>query len=178
MALPPPRNSLSKGPPPRPSIRREQPVPEDAEAFIEQVTKQHSEVGFAHPELFKVESDEENLKRVYTTKILAPVYKPRGRAPSILTLVDKNVASKLFCEIEDSNVTPEEKDFLFEAAKRHNVFNYESIADYYANATPEMQRLMEKSALVIIDFEDALKLGFVSYTKEIAKLYEREHEGA
>ena len=35
------------------------------------------------------------------------------------------------------------KAFLLAAAHRHTVFNYENIAEYYANASPEMQRLMD-----------------------------------
>lgn len=74
---------------------------------------------------------------------------------------------RIINEINNSNVPEDEKRFLTEAAKRHTVFNYESIADYYAHATPEMQLLMERSALVIIDFEKAIQLGYVKLCDEI-----------
>lgn len=61
--------------------------------------------------------------------------------------------------------------FLIDAARRHNVFNYERIADYYAHATPEMQQLMERSALVIIDFEKAIEYGYVKLCNEIKTQY-------
>lgn len=64
--------------------------------------------------------------------------------------------------------------FLKLAASRHIVFNYENIADYYAIATKEMQELMEKSALVIIDFDKALEEGFVVLNDKMRKLYEQE----
>jgi hypothetical protein len=64
-----------------------------------------------------------------------------------------------------------EKQFLIEAAKRHTVFNYRNIAEYYANASEEMQRLMEKSALVIIDFDDAIANGYVKMSKAMEKLF-------
>ena len=68
-----------------------------------------------------------------------------------------------------------EKEFLIEAAKRHSVFNYEKIADYYAHSNPEMQQLMEKSALIIIDFEKAIQLGYVKLCEEIKSQYLEEY---
>ena len=50
------------------------------------------------------------------------------------------------------------------------MFNYAKIADYYAHATPEVQNLMEKSALVIIDFNDAIMNGYVELSKEISQI--------
>ena len=40
-------------------------------------------------------------------------------------------------------------------------------ADYYAHATPEMQKLMENSALVIIDINDAIANGYVNFSNLI-----------
>jgi hypothetical protein len=107
----------------------------------------------------------------YTQGIKTPIYEPKNKQPNILILVDKFKASNLIWEIEKSNVTPEEKVFLIEAAKRHNVFNYSLIADYYAHASEEMQKLMEKSALVIIDFNKAIENGYVKLTQDIAEQY-------
>ena len=78
-------------------------------------------------------------------------------------------------EIDNSNLPIEEKNFLMDAARRHNVFNYEKIADYYAHASPEMQNLMERSALVIIDFEKAIQLGYVKLCDEIRNQYLEEY---
>ena len=44
---------------------------------------------------------------------------------------------------------------------------YRHIAEYYAQATPQMQRLMERSALVIIDMDDAIANGFVKLQGEM-----------
>lgn len=114
-------------------------------------------------------------EKAYTSKIKAPIYEPKNKKPHILELVNTYKTSKLIHEINQSSVSEEEKNFLIEAAKRHNVFNYELIADYYPHASPEMQRLMEKSALVIIDFEDAIRNGYVKFSKEIADIYVEEH---
>lgn len=117
--------------------------------------------------------DQENNK--YSTKIEAPIYEPKNAKPHIFELYDKDKSQRLIKEIENSNIPNEEKTFLIEAAKRHIVFNYEKIADYYAHSNKEMQNLMEKSALVIIDFEKAIQLGYVRLCDEIRNQYMEEY---
>ena len=65
----------------------------------------------------------------------------------------------------------DEKKFLLYAAGRHTVFNYEKIADYYAHATPEMQKFMERSALVVIDFNKAYSFGYIELAQDMANQY-------
>lgn len=115
--------------------------------------------------------DESQDEGQYTNKIKAPIYEPTGKKPHILELVDTAKAKQLIREIEESSLPKEEKDFLIEAAKRHNVFNYEKIAEYYAHSSKELQELMEKSALVIIDFGKAIELGYVRLCEEIRNQY-------
>ena len=77
------------------------------------------------------------------------------------------------------HIPQEDKDFLKMGAVRHLVFNYENIADYYANSPKEVQRLMEKSALVVIDFEQAITQGYVKLCESIKRQYlieNPEHE--
>lgn len=105
----------------------------------------------------------------YTTKVETPVYEPKNRQPHILELVDREKTKRLIREIERSNLSDEEKAFLIEAAHRHSVFNYSKIADYYAHASKEMQELMEKSALVIIDYDKSIEYGFTKLTDELYK---------
>jgi hypothetical protein len=107
----------------------------------------------------------------YSSKIQAPVYEPKGKKPHIFELCDKSKSLALINEIENSSLSCEEKNFLIDAARRHNVFNYEKIADYYAHSSKEMQELMEKSVLVIIDFEKAIEFGFVKICENIRKQY-------
>ena len=73
-------------------------------------------------------------------------------------------------------MTEEVRDFLQYAATRHVVFNYQNIAEFYAHADKETQELMERSALVIIDFDKAIENGFVEMSKDISKLYEIDHD--
>jgi hypothetical protein len=123
--------------------------------------------------LFGLEENQEEKK--YTSKIEAPIYEPKNVKPHILELCNKEKTHRLLREIDLSNLPIEEKTFLMDAARRHNVFNYEKIADYYSHSTPEMQRLMERSALVIIDFEKAIELGYVTLCDEIRNQYLEEY---
>jgi hypothetical protein len=111
------------------------------------------------------------LDKKYTSKIETPIYQPSLQKPSIFKLYDNTKTKELIKEIKKSSVTDDEKNFLTEAAKRHTVFNYKLIADYYASSNKEMQDLMEKSALVIIDFNKAIEYGYVKLAEEIAEQY-------
>jgi len=125
--------------------------------------------------LFGAEFTPDQEGQKYSSKIEAPVYIPRGIKPYIGELCDKSKTERLIREINESDLPLDEKKFLIDAAGRHSVFNYEKIADYYANATPEMQQLMERSALVIIDFEKAIEYGFVKLCKDIRNQYLEEY---
>jgi len=118
---------------------------------------------------------EDEAEQKYSSKIEAPIYEPKNVKPHLLTLCDDYKTKALIREIEESTLPPEEKDFLNIAAQRHSVFHYERIADYYAHSTPEMQRLMEKSALVIIDFNAAIENGFVRLCDEIRGQFLEEY---
>lgn len=112
----------------------------------------------------------------YTTKTLIPHYAPSVEKPPIEGLVDTEKYSKLIYEINHSTVSEAEKKFLRLAAARHIAFNYNYIADYYAHATPEMQELMEQSALVMLDIDDAIANGYVKLSKDIRKILEQSGE--
>lgn len=117
----------------------------------------------------ELEPDHDDSK--YSSKIEAPVYEPKNKKPHLLELVDIAKSNSLIREVLASDIPQDVKEFLIEAAKRHSVFNYEKIADYYAHATPEVQHLMEKSALVIIDFGKAIENGYVRLCDEIRSQY-------
>ena len=72
-------------------------------------------------------------------------------------------------EIEKADIEEYEKRFLIEAAHRHSGFNYALIANYYAHASKTMQDLMEKSALVIIDYDKSIEYGFTKLQEEVKK---------
>lgn len=122
------------------------------------------------------EEFEKKEESQYTSKINLPTYTPKNKQPHLLELLDNTKTKRLIIEIESSNVSEDEKKFLIEAAKRHNIFHYEKIADYYANTSPEMQKLMERSALVIIDFNKAYSNGYIQLAQDLANQY-FEHYG-
>lgn len=117
------------------------------------------------------EKDEENQ---YTTAINIPQYEITGDCPAIDELFDDEKTNELIAEIEQANVTDEQKEFLLKAARRHTAFNYANIAEYYAHADEEMQRLMEKSALVIIDYKDAIRNGYVNLSAALLKMLDED----
>lgn|SRR5690625_254731 len=119
--------------------------------------------------LFEIKEDK-IMDNKYTKKVNIPQYLPKNVKPNIMELCNDTKTVKLINEIKNSNVTDEEKEFLIKAARRHQVFNYSKIADYYAHSNKEMQELMEKSALVIIDINDAIANGYVKLSKNIEKI--------
>lgn len=120
-------------------------------------------------DLFGIEQDVEVDKK-YTTKVQIPQYLPKNEKPSIHSLVDDRKYRELLNQIYNSSLPEEEKEFLRMAATRHIVFNYSKIADYYAHSNKEMQKLMENSALVIIDIDDAIANGYVKLSESIKKI--------
>lgn len=110
----------------------------------------------------------------YTSKIDIPIYEPSGMDPNLETVIDLSKYEELLRDIENSGVKEKEKEFLRLAAARHIVFDYELIGDYYASAGEEMQSLMEKSALVIIDFGKAIENGFVRMSERLLDINKKE----
>ena len=124
-------------------------------------------------ELIDTSEEEDN----YSRKIEVPIYEPTGEDVQLNECRDKTKYDELIAEIDkDATLTSEERTFLKDAAARHIVFNYARIADYYANARPSVQRLMEKSALVIIDFDKAMENGFITMAHKIADIYSNDYD--
>ena len=121
----------------------------------------------------EIEDEKENP---YTTKINIPQYEIKGEEPIISELIDTKKTDKLIEEINESNIEENQKDFLIKAAQRHLGFNYSKIAEYYVHQDKEIQELMEKSALVIIDFDDAIKNGYIELKKDIDIMANTEKE--
>ena len=122
------------------------------------------------------EDFENKLETQYVNKITLPKYEPKNIKPNIRELIDMNKTNRIINEIQNSKINEDEKTFLIEAARRHSVFNYQKIADYYAHASIEMQQLMERQALVIIDFEKAYQYGYIKLAYEMANQYFTNYE--
>ena len=111
----------------------------------------------------------------YSRKVNAPQYLPNHVKPKISELYSLNKYTNLMAKIAKSNIPEDEKEFLRYAATRHIVFDYSKIADYYSHSDKELQELMEESALVIIDFDDAIANGYVELTKDIHDIIRRKN---
>lgn len=120
--------------------------------------------------------ENEEIDEKYSSKTNIPQYDIQGLNVKLGDCIDKWKYLELIDEIENSNVSDSQKKFLKMAATRHIRFIYKNIAEYYAATDSEMQRLMEHSALVIIDIDDAIKNGFARLTKEVKEARKRDRD--
>ena len=122
------------------------------------------------------DGDDDSGNESYSRKVVAPTYEPSGKMPTFGEMYDTTKRDALITEIEKADIPDEVREFLREAARRHTVFNYAKIADYYAQAPAKIQDLMERSALVIIDFDKAIEGGYITLTKDLANAYRIERD--
>ena len=127
---------------------------------------------------FGLEIDLEDIEEefesdnVYTKEINIPHYEITGECPLLTDLVKEEKTNSLIERINNSNIPQGIKDFLIKASYRHLAFNYQNIAEYYAHADKEVQELMEESALVIIDYDNAIRNGYVQIKEAINEMIE------
>ena len=134
-------------------------------------------IGFDQSELDRLLDivNEAEGDNAYTKKVDIPVYEPSGEKPSLDDLYEADRSYDLIHDIKESNLPEDEKQFLMLAAGRHVVFDFEQIANYYAHSSEECQRFMEDSALVIIDFNKAIELGYVNLSEKISEQYTKDY---
>ena len=125
------------------------------------------------PEGYDGDEDGAEVEK-YSTKTNIPQYEIQGLNIKLSDCIDKQKYVELLKEIENSTVSDAQKKFLKLAATRHIRFIYKNIAEYYASTNSEMQRLMEHSALVIIDIDDAIRNGYARLTKEVMAARKRD----
>lgn len=107
----------------------------------------------------------------YTQKVELPIYTPNTSTEvDESMLVNTEYFDKLMKEIDDAKISEKAKDFLRLSAYRHLRFDYTAIADYYAKADKTVQDLMERSGLVIIDYNKALEYGFVEFSNSLKEI--------
>jgi hypothetical protein len=117
--------------------------------------------------------DEDNM---YTQKVDIPTYEPSEIKPNVKDLYDDSKAFDLIDKIKASKLPQAEKDFLMLTAGRHVVLNFQLIADYYAHSERPVQQLMEDSALVIVDLDNAIANGWVNLSKKLDDIYDEDNE--
>ncbi len=114
----------------------------------------------------------------YSRKIAAPIYAVKGDKPALEQMYDTKRTDELVLEINATELPEDEKQFLRLAAQRHTVLWFNQIAEYYAHSSAIVQRLMENSALVIVDFKKAIELGYVKLAEETAAQYLKDYPNA
>jgi hypothetical protein len=122
---------------------------------------------------------EEGSGDAYERKVEVPVYEPVGdEPPPVESLFDRSKADELVEGITAADLPDDVRDFLLNAAERHVQFNFQRVADFYAHAGPEVQELMEDSALVVVDFNKAIECGFVKLTADIEAAFREDYPDA
>lgn len=112
----------------------------------------------------------------YVRTLASPVYKIRGKKPTFKQMHDTTKADAARDKIKASGLDGATRRFLTEAAGRLVEFNYANIAEFYAHADKKTQAIMEELALVIVDADRAIELGYLTLTKEIAGLVKGAQE--
>ena len=123
-------------------------------------------------DLEDTEEGQEQEENIYTKEINIPQYEITGECPKLEELVNEEKTKSLIERIEKADIPKEIKEFLIKASYRHLAFNYQNVAEYYAHADKDVQELMEESALVIIDYNDAIRNGYVQIKKAIDSIVE------
>lgn len=113
------------------------------------------------------EEELEQERSKYTRKIEIPIYEPKNKKPHISELYDKDKCNYLIERIKKADIPDDIKEFLYSAAERHTKFNFSKVADFYAHSDFKIKKLFEESALVIIDYDDAIQNGFITYQKSV-----------
>lgn len=132
------------------------------------------------PNPFGPDSDDDGAPgKTYTKSVVAPTYEPKAEvAPDTGELFDSTVTQNLVDAILAEDLPDDVQQFLILAANRHTKFRFDRIAEFYAHAAPAVQRLMEDSALVIVDFDSAIKNGFVRLTERVEGLFKQDYPDA
>lgn len=121
-------------------------------------------------------TDEQNKNIEYSEKIDIPQYQITGECPAITDLYDAAKTNAMIEAINAADISEDEKEFLRLAAYRHLCFSYKDIAEYYAHASAPMQKEMERSCLIIIDYDDAIKNGYAKLKARITGIREENED--
>lgn len=105
------------------------------------------------------DSPSDNFVR-YSAAAHIPHYQPaKDVPPPVERLFDERKALAAL-DLIPPDAPDDVRAFLTRAATRLIRFDYGEIAEYYAHADRDTQQAMEALALVIVDVEDAIRLGY------------------
>lgn len=119
-------------------------------------------------------------KELYSNKIKLPIFDPTGKQVTLDECVNVDQFIKYMDEIDkyksENKINEQQYKFLKLAASRFIVFNFENIAEYFCQTNSDMQKIMQDLALVLIDYDNALKASVVdciNFTNKILGIQER-----
>ena len=119
--------------------------------------------------------DDEKTSK-FSQAVKVPQYEIVGEQPKTTELLDQTRSQQLQKQIEQTNLPDDVREFLMLATTRHIVFNYQKIAEFYPHQSAEIQDLMEKSVLIIIDADDAIANGYATFDSAIAKIRDADND--
>lgn len=125
-------------------------------------------------DISEIDIENESDANPYTDKVEGIQYEPHNKKPDVSEIYNVEKYESLKNEIEESLLPTDIKNFLIMAATRHIQFDYQLIADFYSHSDPEIQSLMERSALVILDYDDAIAMGYIKLSAAIAEQYKND----
>ena len=96
-----------------------------------------------------------------------PFYTPSEDLPNVNDLADISKTQSLKSQIDLLKIDEELKEILKIRASFFTDFNFQKIADYYAQQTDEVKELFEELGMVILAPEEALKRGFINLKNEM-----------
>jgi len=96
-----------------------------------------------------------------------PFYTPSEDLPNVNDLADVSKTQELNSQIDLLKIDDELKEILKIRASFFTDFNFQKIADYYAQQTDEIKELFEELGMVILAPKEALKRGFINLKNEI-----------
>ena len=111
-------------------------------------------------------SKEENP---YALGVNHPIYEIKGEKPTIAQCINLDEVKAKIAAIDVAEIPEETKEMLRAAAYRLADINFKNMAEFYAHADAETQRLMEEQCLV----EKAIENGWVKMDAKFQKLYEK-----
>lgn len=112
----------------------------------------------------------------FSQAVKVPQYEIVGEQPKTTELLDQTRAQQLQKQIEQADLPDDVREFLMFATTRHIVFNYQKIAEFYPHQPAEIQELMEKSVLIIIDADDAIANGYATFDSAIANIRDADND--
>lgn len=134
-------------------------------------------VDFSLPELKELgvdildDTEIEEAESKYTRKVSLPIYEIQGEEPKLKDLFDTSKADELVKEIDKTNLDNDIKEFFKKTATRFYEFDYGKIAEFYCHQDKKTQEIMEKLALVLIDFNKAVENGYVELNQFIENCF-------